>query len=393
MRITESDGILICFPAGRIDSTNAADFEQELNKARAGYPDAELVVDAAEVNYISSAGLRVLLRQRRDKGPGLTVRNVSPELYEIFDVTGFTAIMKVEKALRFLSVKGLAQLGAGVHSTVYRLDEESILKVVKDMTLDAIRAEMQVSKQALLHGVPTAISYDVVRTEEGYGEVYEMFRAGVLSAAVMAEPERREEFLDQFAAMYRQIHSVEIGEDELDSVRDRYLAAADALAPFVDPEELALVRKMIEAVPEGHIFIHGDFHMNNVMIQDGELLLIDVGEAGRGHPLFDFAQTEWAYLMATVYAPERCERISGMSLDEARFVRDGLFPRYFGASGEATERKLVVVNGMAMLRRLLVPFLQNWSEASASVRERLPGARQDLFPRINTLCSMIKSEF
>ena len=48
---------------------------------------------------------------------------------------------------------------------------------------------------------------------------------------------------------------------------------------------------------------------------------------------------------------------------------------------------------MAMLRRLLVPFLQNWSEASASVRERLPGARQDLFPRINTLCGMIKSEF
>ena len=393
MKTIESNGTLICSPTGRIDSTNAAAFEQELTQALAEHPDAELVLDAAGLDYVSSAGLRVLLRQRKARGHDFTVRNVSPALYEIFEITGFTSLLKVEKALRFLSVRGLEQLGAGVHSTVYRLDGESILKVVKDMTIDAIRAEMQVSKKALFHGVPTAISYDVVRTEEGYGEVYEMFRAGVLSAAVMAEPERREEYLDQFVAMYRQIHGVEIGEDELDSVRDRYLAAAEALAPYVGPEELALVRRMIEAVPEGHSFIHGDFHMNNVMLQDGELLLIDVGEAGRGHPLFDFAQTEWAYSMATACPPERCERITGMSLQEARYVHDGLFPLYFGGTGDALERKLTVVHGMAMLRRLLIPFLQNWNEASEAVRERLPGARQDLFPRIDTLCELMKSEF
>ncbi|MBR4703676.1 MAG: anti-sigma factor antagonist [Oscillospiraceae bacterium] len=393
MKFTFEDGMLCLFPKGRIDSTNAADFEQELTRMISEHPGAALVLDAAELDYISSAGLRVLLRQRKAQGEELTVRNVSPALYEIFEITGFTSLLNVEKALRFLSVAGLEQLGAGVHSTVYRLDGESILKVVKDMTLEAIRAEMQVSKKALFHGVPTAISYDVVRTEEGYGEVYELFRAGVLSAAVMAEPERREEYLDQFVAMYRQIHSVEIGEGELDSVRDRYLAAAEALAPLVSPEELTLVRRMIEAVPEGHSFIHGDFHMNNVMLQDGELLLIDVGEAGRGHPLFDFAQTEWAYLMATDYSPERCERVTGMSLEEARYVHKRLFPLYFGAAGDAAERKLAVVNGMAMLRRLLIPFLQNWNEASEAVCERLPGARQDFFPRINALCELIKSEF
>ena len=392
MEFALENGTLFLSPKGRIDSANAAAFEQELTQSISEHPGAAIVLDAAGLDYISSAGLRVLLRQRKSLEE-LTVRNVSPALYEIFEITGFTSLLKVEKALRFLSVEGLEQLGAGVHSTVYRLDGESILKVVKDMTLEAIRAEMQVSKKALFHGVPTAISYDVVRTEEGYGEVYELFRAGVLSAAVMAEPERREEYLDQFVAMYRQIHSVEIGEGELDSVRSRYLAAAEALTPLASPEESALVRRMIETVPEGRSFIHGDFHMNNVMLQDGELLLIDVGEAGRGHPLFDFAQTEWAYLMATAYAPERCERITGMSPEEARFVHERLFPLYFGEAGEALERKLAVVNGMALLRRLLIPFLQNWNEASDAVRERLPAARQDLFPRIGSLCELIKSEF
>ncbi len=200
MKSIETDGVLVCYTTGCIDITNADAFEQELNAALAEHPGAKLVLDAGELEYISSAGLRVLLRQRQAAGE-LTVRNVSQAVYEIFDVTGFTAMLKVEKAMRFVSVKGLELMGGGAHSAVYRLDEETILKVVKDMSLDAIRAEMQVSKQVFIHGIPTAISYDVVRTEEGYGEVYEMFHAGVLPAAVMAEPERVEEYTRRFAEM------------------------------------------------------------------------------------------------------------------------------------------------------------------------------------------------
>lgn len=393
MNVTIENDTVLLRPEGRIDSSNAADFERELNNALSGHPGAEVAVDAAALNYISSAGLRVLLRLRQSLGKDLTIRNASPAVYEIFEITGFTAFLNVEKALRFLSVEGLEVLGAGAHSTVYRLDEETILKVVKDMTLDAIRAEMQVSKDVLVRGVPTAISYDVVRTEEGYGEVYEMFRAGVLSAAVMAEPARRAEYLQRFVAMYRQIHAVELGDGELASAREHYLAAADALAPYATAEECALVRQMICAIPERHTFVHGDFHMNNVMLQDGELVLIDVGEASWGHPLFDFAQTAWAYEATTVHSPERCRTVVGMSLEEACYVRDNLFPEYFGETGEALARKLTVVHGMAMLRRLLIPFLQDWTNAAEAVPERLAGARAELFPRIGELCSLIRSEF
>ena len=127
MKSIETDGVLVCYPTGRIDSTNAAAFEQKLTQALAEHPGATLVLDAERLEYISSAGLRVLLRQRQAAGE-LTVRNVSPEVYEIFDVTGFTAMLKVEKAMRFVSVKGLEQIGAGKHSAVYRLDGETILK-------------------------------------------------------------------------------------------------------------------------------------------------------------------------------------------------------------------------------------------------------------------------
>ncbi len=176
------------FLSGRIDATNAAEFERELTDAISAAAQTEPILDAGGLEYISSAGLRVLMRLRKTLGKEVTVQNVSPEVYEIFDVTGFTSLLKVEKAMRFVSVAGLQRLGGGMHSTVYRLDEETVIKVVQDMTLEAIRAEMQVSKTVFFYGIPTAISYDVVRTEEGYGEVYEMFQAGVLASAVMAAP-------------------------------------------------------------------------------------------------------------------------------------------------------------------------------------------------------------
>ena len=115
MKTMEIDGVLVCCPTGRIDSGNAAAFEQELNQALAEHPGAELVVDAEGLDYISSAGLRVLLRHRQ-ASKEFTVRNVSPAVYEIFDVTGFTSMLKVEKAMRFVSVEGLERLGGGAHA-------------------------------------------------------------------------------------------------------------------------------------------------------------------------------------------------------------------------------------------------------------------------------------
>ena len=392
MKSTETDGVLVCYPTGRIDITNAAGFEQELNAALAEHPGAKLVLDAGELEYISSAGLRVLLRQRQAAGE-LTLRNVSQTVYEILDVTGFTSMLTVEKALRFISVKGLEQIGAGKHSVVYRLDGETILKVVKDMTLEAILAEVKVSKDVLFYGIPTAISYDVVCTEEGYGEVYELFQAGLLASAVMAEPERREEYLRSFAQMYRAIHAVQIDDGRLVSVRDRYRAAAAALAPLVTEEEHAQVCRLIETVPESRGFVHGDFHMNNVMLQGKELLLIDVGEAGYGHPLFDFAQTMSAYKGMTTIFADGCRQVLGLSLEEACYVRDNLFPLYFGLSGDPLERKMTVVRGMSSLRILLSPFLQGVEGAAEIVRGRLGEARAELFPQIDKVCALIESEF
>ena len=142
MKITVNDGTLSIELEGRIDASNAPEVEKEIMDAVEAYEALIPEIDAKKLEYISSTGLRVLLRLSKRAGGKITVKNVSSQVYDIFEVTGFTEFLNVEKALRFVSAKGLEKLGAGVHSTVYRLDDESIIKVVKDMSLEAIRDEM-----------------------------------------------------------------------------------------------------------------------------------------------------------------------------------------------------------------------------------------------------------
>ena len=81
---------------GRLDTLTAPQLEEELN---ACIDSAEnLVFDFSELEYISSAGLRVLLSAQKTKNAGgsMTVKNVSEEIREIFDVTGFSDILTIE---------------------------------------------------------------------------------------------------------------------------------------------------------------------------------------------------------------------------------------------------------------------------------------------------------
>ena len=71
--------------SGRIDSTNAGTVEQALQAQIAVLK--EIVLDAQNLEYISSAGLRGILRIRKDH-PELRIINVNSDVYEILDMTG-----------------------------------------------------------------------------------------------------------------------------------------------------------------------------------------------------------------------------------------------------------------------------------------------------------------
>ena len=81
---------------GRLDTTTAPQLENELKSSLNGVDN--LVLDFAALDYLSSAGLRVLLaaQKQMNKQGSMVVRNVNETIAEIFDVTGFSDILNIE---------------------------------------------------------------------------------------------------------------------------------------------------------------------------------------------------------------------------------------------------------------------------------------------------------
>ena len=81
---------------GRLDTTSAPQTEAELKKSIAGV--SSLIMDFAELEYISSAGLRVLLSAQKvmNKQGNMVIRNANESILEVFEITGFADILTIE---------------------------------------------------------------------------------------------------------------------------------------------------------------------------------------------------------------------------------------------------------------------------------------------------------
>lgn len=92
---TSENGKLTVALEGRLDTTTAPVLEADLNSSLDGV--GELVFDFTALDYISSAGLRVLLsaQKKMNKQGSMSVTNVNEDIMEIFEVTGFSDILTI----------------------------------------------------------------------------------------------------------------------------------------------------------------------------------------------------------------------------------------------------------------------------------------------------------
>lgn len=98
MTITSNTNGAQCIIAvgGRIDTVTAPELEKEVLSVSADV--TELVIDFEALDYISSAGLRVLLQAQKmmNKRGTMVVKNVNETISEVFEVTGFSDILTIE---------------------------------------------------------------------------------------------------------------------------------------------------------------------------------------------------------------------------------------------------------------------------------------------------------
>ena len=342
---------------GRIDASNASQAEEAIIGIKTQNPDKHTVLDADKLEYISSAGLRVILRLRKEE-PKLAIINVAADVYEVFDMTGFTDMVTVEKAYQRMSVAGCEFIAKGANGAVYRYDDETILKTyfAKD-ALPEIKQERENARKAFVLGINTAIPYGIVRVDDGYGTVTELLNAVSVTKLIRNNPDDLSEAAKYYIDMLKSIHTIAVEDGEVPDMKETALAWADFVAPHLPEAQGNKLRALVEAVPKQNTLMHGDYHTNNIMVQNGEPLLIDMDTLCMGHPVFELGSMFNAFIGYSELDHQVTLNFFGYTHETAEKFWDMVLKMYLGTEDESLCRsvaeKAMVIGYTRMLRRAI----------------------------------------
>ena len=340
---------------GRIDSNNAAEIEAQMLKELEGHKGEPLELDAKELSYISSAGLRVILHLKK-LNPDVSIINTNSDVYEIFEMTGFTEMMDVKKAYREVSIEGCEEIGKGANGTIYRIDQDNVVKVYNNAdALEDIQHEREVARLALVLGVPTAISYDVVKVGDSYGSVFELLKARAFSKILANEPEKMDWCVEEYVNMLKIIHGTLVPEGKLPDMKETAMDWVDYLKGHIPDDAWEKLHALVEAVPQDNHMIHGDYHTKNLELQNDEVILIDMDTLAVGHPVFELASMFNAFIGFSEMDPDIILKFQGINQETAKTFWHKSLAAYLGTDDEAVvksvEDKARVVGYTRLIRR------------------------------------------
>lgn len=280
MQITSNynGGQLTIAISGRVDAAEAQNLQQEALALVNGRSDINsIVVDASQMTFISSLGLRVMLTLKK-KVDDLRIIGVNADVYNVFSITGFHKIITVEKALPSVSVEGCPLVNG--RKDVYQLTEDTVLKVFPEGTTKAdVDKEVAMAKEAFVLGVPTAMAFDIVMVDGRYALEYE----STAPMAIDAIP---------LGTLVRNLHELKVDPEEGTFAPGVVMLKKriEALEPYLGEDAVSKLLQMIKVLPDATALLHGNLTLDCIMKQNEEPIFTNMGGVCFGHPVLDLSR-------------------------------------------------------------------------------------------------------
>ena len=325
--VTSIQGDLLTLAlAGRLGADTVSGFDQSWITPGI----RRLTVDLGACSFVSSAGLRVfikLAREASNKSVEFSLVKVHPSVYQVLEMTGLTQLMQIRRKAREISIDGLDFLSAGVCGQCFRLDSETVVKLYNEgVAPEVAEQEKTFARAALIAGIPTALSYDVVACGERTGVIYEMLDAQLFSRVIAAEPAAASRYGEQLADIARNIHTKVGDVTVFPDLKPRMRSYIGNLRGSLSDADIEHLLARLECIPDADTLVHFDLHTSNIMIREGEPVIIDMGDVSRGHYLFDVG------VIATIYAyPDsgNCEFVTKVPNAIGRQLYESFVRAYF----------------------------------------------------------------
>ena len=383
----DNDVLTVSFE-GRLDTEASVKFETEIAVISNENPHTSMVVDASGLNYIASSGLRVILKMAKAE-KDFRIENVCSAVYEVFELTGFSKIIKMSKALRKIDLEKCEKIGFGGNGAVYRISEDEIVKVnYNPETYEGLDKELARAKEAFLLGIPTAISFDLVDCGEGKrGVVYETIKSRTLGETMQSAPESMEELTEKYIEQLNHLHSIRTDNPIFGSAKENYRNQVANASKFLTEEEGELLKLILEALPEGDRLVHCDAHPKNLMIQNGEMLWIDMEQMSAGHPIYDLISI--AVILNGMRTDEMIMGIAGMNNATVALLKDCFIRKYFKTEDPEMIQKFgSMLDGLRLIRTVFaIGFTSSNTEKFRPAIIEM--ARQVFFPNIHNIIAGI----
>lgn len=232
--------------------------------------------------------------------------------------------------LKQISIEECELIGTGAHASVYRIAPDEIVKVYReDIPFDKVLTEKKRSKRALILGVPTAISFDIVKVGNCFGAVYELLDAEPTDSYVNRSEKNLEDFISMSVELLKRIHGIDADTSECADMKADHFKWVDNIEYLIGSQTSDEIRKLISDIPDSNKLLHGDFHLKNIIIVKGKPMLIDMDTLCFGDPLFDLATIANSYWIFPQIAAEAATMHLGISVESAYHIWERTLSLYY----------------------------------------------------------------